>query len=126
MFNALKITKLLDSRKLPVKDFLKESGISKQTYYNLIGAKNGNISTIEKIANCLNVPISYFFDEQSVSITQNGNINAIGENEITVADCESKLEVANARIRELENIAEELRADKFFFKELLKNKELKK
>lgn len=102
MFNPLIITKLLEDRKIQVKEFLKEVGISKQTYYNLIDSGGGYISTLEKIADYFNLPIDYFFDREIKNITVNGSKNQVGNGNVMIESQATEIEHLKRLLEEKE------------------------
>jgi len=105
MFNPLTITKLLEIKRILVKDFLQEVNISRQTYYNLINNGGGNISTLEKIADYFNVSIDDFFDRDynnKKSISVNGNKNQVGNGNIIVESQANEIEHLKQLLEEKE------------------------
>lgn len=59
-----KLQKLLDSKKVKAGTLATMTGISKSTIYSIIKRNNKNVdfSTMEKIADALDVPVEYFYD----------------------------------------------------------------
>ena len=59
-----KLQKLLDIKKVKAGTLATMTGISKSTIYSIIKRNNKNVdfSTMEKIADALNVPVEYFYD----------------------------------------------------------------
>jgi len=65
-------------------ELAEKSGISKTTISQiLLGQSNPTVETIEKIADALSVPVSYFFDDEisqavnNVTQTVHGNKNTL-------------------------------------------------
>ena len=62
--NINKIIDLYKSQRLTQEELAKKSGISKTALSQiLLRQSNPKISIVEKIANALNVPVGYFFDD---------------------------------------------------------------
>ena len=61
-----KLQTLLDSKKIKAGTLASMTGISKSTIYSIIKRNNKNVdfSTMEKIADALNVPVEYFYDRE--------------------------------------------------------------
>ena len=59
-----KLQKLLDSKKIKPGTLATMTGISKSTIYSIIKRNNKNVdfSTMEKIADALEVPVEFFYD----------------------------------------------------------------
>ena len=59
-----KLQKLLDAKKVKAGTLATMTGISKSTIYSIIKRNNKNVdfSTMEKIADALDVPVEYFYD----------------------------------------------------------------
>jgi len=102
MFNPLKITKLLDKEKISIKDFLKDIGISKQTYYNLMNRGGGHISTLEKIADYFKVPTDCFFDREIKNISVSGTKNQVGNGNIIIESQATEIEHLKQLLEEKE------------------------
>lgn len=62
-----KLQKLLDIKKVKAGTLATMTGISKSTIYSIIKRNNKNVdfSTMEKIADALDVPVEYFYDRDS-------------------------------------------------------------
>ena len=61
-----KLKELLDAKKIKPGTLASMTGIPKETIYSIIRRNNKsmNLSTMEKIADALNVPIEYFHDRE--------------------------------------------------------------
>ncbi|MDR2129575.1 MAG: helix-turn-helix domain-containing protein [Odoribacteraceae bacterium] len=109
MVNALKITELIVLGNITIKKFLEKTGISKQTYYNLMKSGKANVTTIEKIADFFNVPIDYFFNRNTpiscVKVygkghrVQSGNVNIMVEQEKEIEHLKMLLEEKERTIK---------------------------
>lgn len=63
MDKLLKIKTLLTEKKLTQQDFANKIGVSKPTVINIFNGRSKiDIDLIEKIAEVLSVPVSYFFE----------------------------------------------------------------
>lgn len=76
MANLLKIKELLKERKMTIKSFSADIGMTEQGLQKLIRDNSTKIETLELIAEKLNVSISVFFDENiqsnsALSLTDN-------------------------------------------------------
>jgi len=68
-----RIKDLLRERKISIRDFAKEIGITEQGLQLLIRQNSTKVETLEKIAHLLDVPISTFFDEKVESKTNDSS-----------------------------------------------------
>ena len=98
---TLKIKTLLVEKKLTQEEFGNKIGKTKQTINNYFtGRTKLDVETLVKIAEILEVPVSYFFGESggNNTINSNGkyNINAQGKN------INQQLNESNQNIKELE------------------------
>jgi len=79
--NYSKIKILLESKKITVKKLAEKIGISEIGLHKMMNNQSMRIDVIEKIAEFLEVPVSYFFEENPVpcektkthNVIQNGN-----------------------------------------------------
>lgn len=62
-----KLKELLEAKKIKAGTLATLTGISKSTIYSIIKRNNKNVdfSTMEKIADALDVPVEYFYDRDS-------------------------------------------------------------
>lgn len=63
--NISKIKEAIECSGLTRKVISERSGITPKTYDNILKGRDTTVSTIEALARVLNVPVGYFFDEQS-------------------------------------------------------------
>lgn len=63
MANLHLIKTLAEKQNLPIKKLADMAGVSEQQIHLMCRTGSTKINTLEKIANILNVPISYFFEE---------------------------------------------------------------
>lgn len=61
-------------KKMSLSDIAAKVGISPQGLNKIINTSNTTIATLEKIAEALDVPVAYFFDEM------NGDVISVGDN----------------------------------------------
>ena len=71
--NYNKIKTLASERKITLKELCLKIDISEQGLHKMVGNNSIKVSYLEKIAEVLEVPISYFFEEESVNISNNRN-----------------------------------------------------
>lgn len=78
MANLQLIKDLAEKRKISVRDLAERVGLKENQIHVMCRSNSTKIDTLEKIARVLDVPISYFFDED-ITITeryeQNGDHN---------------------------------------------------
>ena len=62
-----KLQKMLDAKNIKAGTLATMTGISKSTIYSIIRRNNKNVdfSTMEKIADALDIPVEYFYDRSS-------------------------------------------------------------
>jgi transcriptional regulator with XRE-family HTH domain len=112
---------LSKNRKLKKKDFAEKIGMTDVNLSKIFKKSSIDAELLEKISKILNVPISFWFDEMpsDFQVSQKGNGNVIGnKNQVTISDCENKLEVA---YKEIEHLKLRLK-DKEEIIEILKKK----
>lgn len=68
MFNKEKISQILKEKGWSRYKLCKEAGMAQSTLSDILGGKNVSpkTSTLQRIADALNVPMSSFFDDESV------------------------------------------------------------
>lgn len=71
MANLQYIKSLSESKRLPLSVLAERVGISEQQIHLIVRKNSTKIETLEKIAKELNVPVSYFFDEEPVTSGKN-------------------------------------------------------
>jgi len=109
MANFLIIRNLAESKNITLRKIANSAGIGEAALQALIQKGSTNTTTLEKIAQVLEVPVGVFFDDTPVrNITQKGNGNVIGnQNKVTFSEYENKLEIANNEIAHLRELLEE-------------------
>ena len=68
-----KIRKLIDDRNLTVKKFAEKIGVSEPGIHNILRSHDMKVSTLQKIADFFEVPITYFFDDDTDDIDARKN-----------------------------------------------------
>jgi len=66
MLHINRIRKLIDDKKLTIRDFAEKIGVSEPGIHNMFRSHDMKVSTLQKIADFFEVPITYFFDEENV------------------------------------------------------------
>ena len=71
-----KIKSLRLSRKLSLKHISEKTGFTKSVISQIErGISNPSINSLRKIAQCLNAPVAYFFDEESAMFNYTSDID---------------------------------------------------
>lgn len=71
----LKVSKLLTEKKISIPKLALQLQMTKQNLYQILKSNDIHVSTLEKIAKILNVPMSHFFPEEQpkkVEKSENG------------------------------------------------------
>ena len=58
-----RIRKLIDDKNLTVRDFAEKIGVSEPGIHNMFRTNDMKVSTLQKIADYFDVPITFFFDD---------------------------------------------------------------
>jgi len=58
-----RIRKLIDDKKLTIREFAEKIGVSEPGIHNMFRTHDMKVSTLQKIADYFDVPITYFFDD---------------------------------------------------------------
>lgn len=100
MANLLKIKELLKEKKITIKSFSADIGMTEQGLQKLIRDNSTKIETLELIAMKLNVSIMVFFDE-----------NAIPDNALPLTDSQFKyfIDKVETQAREIGRLEQELK-----------------
>jgi len=110
--NINKIINLYKSKRITQQELAEAIGMSKTNINQiLIGKTEPKISTIEKIAEYFNVPVAYFFDDNSS--TGGNNSVQIGKNNVAgnISGSNNKISVSADQCRhEVEMLRELLKA----------------
>lgn len=71
--NIKRIKEKIEASKISKSDISKLTKVSRTTIENLLSGADVKVSTIENLANVLNVPVGYFFDDGNfIQISANG------------------------------------------------------
>jgi len=110
-----KIKVLLKEKKLTYEQFAVKIGTTRQTINNIFNGRSKiDIDTIEVIANVLNVPVSYFFEED-----QGNAKKIIGDNNVIGHENTNNSHVGNmAELADKNKIIENLEKVNNFYNEL--------
>lgn len=108
--NISKLQLLMSQSKVNNSNLASLSGVSDVTISKILNGADAKISTIEKIAEALKVPVGYFFDDSTVSQVSTGNSNIVvgrdNNGHINMAECQDKLEDALLEIKHLKTVIE--------------------
>ncbi|MDR1554199.1 MAG: helix-turn-helix transcriptional regulator [Prevotellaceae bacterium] len=107
----MKINKLIFERKVKKKDFYTYLGISKQTLEDYLNEKTSmTVSTLKKVAEYFNVPVSYFFDDENKSQNNTGvghivsGFGSSAQGDITLSQFQQEVDMLKERIKDKEEI----------------------
>ena len=107
----MKINRIIDlykSKRMTQEELAEKSGISKTTLSQiLLGQSNPTVETIEKIADALSVPVSYFFDDE-ISQTGNNVTQTVHGNKNTLSNGEMAFKLELERLKEKVKVMQEL------------------
>ena len=80
MANLQLIKTLAERQKMPITELAERAGISEQQIHLMVRTNSTKITTLEKIASILEVPVTVFFDEGKGGVTVNASCysNAAG------------------------------------------------
>ncbi|MDR0681617.1 MAG: helix-turn-helix domain-containing protein [Dysgonamonadaceae bacterium] len=103
------LERLVEESKLTKQEISDKCGFSRPTLDSALRGADVKISTILSLAKFFKVPISYFFeDTPNGNITQKGNGNFVANSHnVQISECESRLEIAQNKITNLEALLEE-------------------
>lgn len=86
-------------------------GLSDQTIGNVLRGADVKVSSLKKIADYFNVPIGYFFDDNTINQTSTGNSNVLvghdNNGQISVSEYQNKLTDAYKEIEHLKELNSE-------------------
>ena len=100
MLNLQKIKQLAGEKNMTLVDVAKELGISKQSLNQMMRENSTKVSTLERIAEILGVPVTTFFDEGSHVNTISINTGVQGSpNAVQSVGSDSSGEVALLKSR---------------------------
>ncbi len=84
------------------------SGVSDVTISKILNGADAKISTIERIAEALKVPVGYFFDDSTISQVNTGSSNVVvgrdNNGHITMAECQNQLDDALKEVKHLKEV----------------------
>ena len=115
MANLQLIKIIAERKKISIRELAERIGVSEQQIHIMSRTNSTKITTLEKIAKVLDVPITCFFDEQPAGVTTNGDYSAgaVGGNAtVNVGDAvlmerikwmEAMLNEKDERIRDLQS-----------------------
>jgi len=63
MLYISRIRNLIDDKKITIREFAEKIGVSEPGIHNMFRANDMKVSTLQKIADYFDVPITYFFDD---------------------------------------------------------------
>jgi transcriptional regulator with XRE-family HTH domain len=109
MANFLIIRDLCERKQITIRELAAKVGMQDISIHQLIKKGKTNTETLKKIADVLDVPVGIFFEETpNGNVSQNGKGNFVANsNNVTISECESKLEIAQNKISNLEALLEE-------------------
>lgn len=93
-----KINKILTDKRLSIPQLADKIGMTKRGLYSSIENKTLTISTLEKIAEVLDVPATVFFDEQSANWNNKDLIAQNTKFDIEIQDLEEKINDLNDQL----------------------------
>ena len=73
--NYERIKVLSEKKSIALKDIAYKIGVTEAGFHKMLTNKTMKIETLEKISEILEVPVSYFFDEGTLSIVQTGSVS---------------------------------------------------
>lgn len=105
-----KLQALMSQSKVNNSSLASLSGLSDVTISKILNGADAKISSIERIAEALNVPVGYFFDDSTVNQVNSGKSNVLvgrdNNGQISVSECQDRLEDALLEIEHLKEIIE--------------------
>lgn len=108
--NISKLQLLMNQSKINNSNLASISGVSDVTISKILNGADAKISTIEKIAEALKVPVGYFFDDSTINQLSTGNSNILvgrdNNGKISVSECQDRLEDAMIEIKHLKAVIE--------------------
>lgn len=108
--NISKLQLLMSQSKVNNSSLASMSGVSDVTISKILNGADAKISTIEKIAEALKVPVGSFFDDSTINQVSTGNSNILvgrdNNGKISVSECQDRLEDAMMEIKHLKAVIE--------------------
>lgn len=103
-----KLQALMSQSKINNSSLASLSGLSDVTISKILNGADAKISSIERIAEALNVPVGYFFDDSVINQVNSGKSNVLvgrdNNGQISVSECQDRLEDALLEIEHLKDI----------------------
>lgn len=107
---GLKIKELMIQENIEIPELSKKLGKSKQAIYDMLDKKDINTSLLRELSSIFNVPITVFFEENPITHNTAGNSNVVvgrdNNGNISMSECQDKLEDAIIEIRHLKEVIE--------------------
>ena len=63
MLYVNRIRKLIENNNLTIREFAEKIGVSEPGIHNMFRSNDMKVSTLQKIADYFDVPVTYFFDD---------------------------------------------------------------
>ena len=108
--NISKLQLLMSQSKVNNSSLASMSGVSDVTISKILNGADAKISTIEKIAEALKVPVGSFFDDSTINQVSTGNSNILvgrdNNGKISVSECQDRLVDAMMEIKHLKAVIE--------------------
>jgi len=127
-----KISVVAKKNGVTTKLIIETISMTENGFYTAIRNKTLKISTLEKIAEYLGVPVSYFFEEQEKSVSQyveqnSGSVvqhNGSGDVKVvrSIGECERECDGLREKLNVAQTQIEELKQDKMFLQNLINKK----
>lgn len=106
--NINKIKILIEESGQTKQAIAEKCGISRPTLDNVLSGADAKISTIEGLAAYFNVPVGHFFDSSNVNQSCSGKSNVMvgrdNNGQISVSECQDRLEDALLEIEHLKEL----------------------
>lgn len=109
--NYSRIKRIAEQKKISLKDLCRNIHISEPGFYKMLNKNEMKISTLEKICQVLNVPISIFFDEEFSMLIKENKVNKENEAESHVKDSSEHAHELLKRILDLQSENNQLRKE---------------
>lgn len=107
---GLRIKELMFQENIEIPELAKKLGKTKQAIYDILDKKDVNTSLLRDLASIFNVPITAFFEENPITHNTAGNANVVvgrdNNGNISMSECQDKLEDALIEIKHLKEIIE--------------------
>ena len=89
----VKIKELLIKKNISIERLAVDINISRPTIHKVFNSNHVNTKVLSKIAEYLNTPMSFFFEENTANVIQNGTINLNGKNTGSISISEARHEI---------------------------------